>query len=536
MLSKLFNDSGVKYLIKNNKYVLLCILLFKFLLERLKKNKVSYNQNEDQVEVLFDKLPDIINLTIKPNSESQYKIEIVGHKLLLTKEIFEYNFSDQESLFSIYRFRWLLIGIEYYRDEGFVYQSIKVINHWIDNFDVIGKRVNETYSICERLLNILYFVSLVKHNNVKLYNKLNIQNLEKVFASQILDILENIEDNGKQTNNHILNNIRALYILGRLLEIKFISDLSHKLLLIHLKNHIKDGILNEGSFHYQILLTRTILEIYNTAQLTNDNNMINCIEQTANQMLFVTRSLHSDFSDTYPLIGDISPDFPVDFFQGYPFSKSDKNSKWNNLFNIRIENIEKHNVNNKYKYWEKFKFDDIEIWIVKKELGLLAHGHNDNSSFHIFFKGNAITHDIGRFTYNRNTMYDFMTQQSFHNGINRDIDLDKTSILFNHFRKKSSVNIKTLTNGIVVHIVDCFAKNEYFYKILIDNNKVSILSDENISLFLTDVKNIQNNSINMGEIEILLECDILYIKDNLASFNYRELTNVVEIEGISNVH
>lgn len=532
MFNKLLNDSGVKFLLNNKKYVKLLKLIFIYIIDRFKKyRKVSVN-NIDKVDVSFGNLANITKLNIKNSEEKSYKIQLIGIEIELTDDIFEYNFVDQESLFSVYRFRWLLIGIESYKDYGFINKSMQVINKWIDTFDNNERRVNETYSICERLLNILYFISIVKNYNEKLLNNLYIKKLEKIYGIQIVDILNNIEDNGKYTNNHILNNARALYILGSILNNKDIIEVSKDLLYLHIDTHIIDGVLLEGSFHYQVLLTRTVLEIYHTAQMVNDKNMIEFIEQYANNMITITQSIHSDFSDCYPVIGDISPDFPIEFFQGYPFSNSCTNSCWNNIFNIKLTNTDKE-INSRYKYWDKYIFGNIEIWIVNKNNGVLPHGHNDNGSFHIFFHGKPITIDIGRFTYNRNTMYDFMLEETMHNGINENLDLSRSSILFNHFKKVSTVNIEKIDNKINVSIIDCFKSLKFSYTLIVKDNTIIIDSVLNISLFLNTIKSINYDIIQVEDIKIILRNKCITIDNTLYAKNYGELTLLKKVEGIN---
>ena len=522
MLNKFLNDKGVKFLLKNKKYLLLFKLILKFLQLKLKTidNPYKYILNND---ISIQNIEIITNLKLRDNKINNYNIQLTGFNSEVDKNIFYLNFEDKESLFSVYRFRWLLIGIEKYQNKDFAYKAIDVLNYYIDNFENIGKRVNETYSICERLLNIIYFISILKENN--LIDKVNIDKLNIIFSFQLEDILSNIEYRGKFTNNHILNNTRALYILGAVLKIKELKDIGYLLLSENYDNHIKNGVLEEGSFHYQILLTRTMLEIYHISKICNDEKMLNFITMRVQQMLNITNNLHSNYSSKYPLVGDVSPDFPVEFFEGYPFSNVEYNSKWNNIFDIDIKNLKE--FKNIDTFWKKFEFDKIEVWIIKRDK-LMAHSHNDNGSFIIFYEGKEIISDIGRFTYRRNNKFSYMLEQKFHNGINEDIDISRESIFYNIFNFSSEIDIKKLENSLEVNIKDCFEK-EYNYKLIFHNNFISIVSHIEISINTNNFKYLSDNSVKIGNVEVKL--DNLTIDKIVVSYNYGELKKAFYLKG-----
>ena len=522
MLIKFLKDDGVMFLLKKNRIFTLVNLTFKLIKDKFYKFDTK-NYNIDKFNINFNDLKQITSLALTDKNYDNYNIQLTGFTVPLEKEIFQYDFKDKESLFSVYRFRWLLIGIEEYQNNEFASKAIYIINYWIDNFEIFGKKVNETYSICERLLNILYFVSIIKNN--ELSTKLNINKLEDIFQSQILDILNNIEYRGKHTNNHILNNARALYILGALLELKEVKDIGKEVLVNNFNYHIQEGVLLEGSFHYQVLLTRSMIEIYNTAMQVYDNEMVNFISHKVFQMIEITNGLHSKFSNQYPLVGDISPDFPIEFFEGFPFSKYG-NSKWNNIFQITIPN-EKVKFNSDNKFWRKLEFNKIEIWIIKKDK-IMAHAHNDNGSFYIFYKGKEILFDIGRYSYNRNSKYNFMLNQKYHNGISNNIDINRNSIFFNIFNRISEVKIYNIDSIIKISIKDCFNKKIYNLNITINKNKIFIDTSEQISLFIKEFDNIIDNIIYLEGVELILGKK-LNIDKILYSPNYGVLKAALKI-------
>ena len=530
-VSKLLNDNGFKLLLKDKRFD----LFYDMLKERLEK-KVEKEKHNISFDVNFSKLENITYLKMENKREENYTLELTGFKVNLTKDIFYLNFTDEESLFSVYRFRWLLLGIETYKDNGFAEEAIDVINYWLDNYDSLVLKVNETYSICERLLNILYFISIVKYNNVKELDKLNIHKLSKIFKLQINDILNNIENRGKYTNNHILNNARALYILGGLLKIDNIGSMGKDLLFSYFDILIKNGILLEGSFHYQVLLTRSMCEIYLVAKQIKDNQMIKFLFGELDKMLFYSSSLHSNFSSLYPLIGDISPDFPVEFFSGYPFSKQDnESSKWNNIFNFSFDFSKDQKYNSEFKFWEKYNYGDIEIWMINKKDGILPHGHNDNGSFTIFYKGKPILIDTGRYTYRRYHQNSNMTNTLSHTGIiyKTEIDIDRQSIFSKSFNKYSVIKIEQNSNHINVNIEDYTKRYNYLYSLVIEENRVIIETQNEINLFVNEQDlTMKLDSFIVDDLEIVLKDKKLLFDKAISSNNYGFFNSVVNIKGV----
>jgi len=529
MINKILNDSGIEFLLNNKKYLKIFDIGFSFVSHQFTKHKYSVDMQDFNVS--FFNMPEITSLKLNDVEYDSYFISLTGFDIEISENIFKYNFSDNESLFSVHRFRWLLIGIEDFQNKEFAKKSISILNYWIDNFNTVGRIVNETYSICERLLNILYFISIVKENDIKIYEMINIEKLEKIYKLQIVDILSNIEYHGKYTNNHILNNARALYILGQVFSIDFVSITGYKLLENQYDVHIKEGVLQEGSFHYQVLITRTILEIYNISIQMEDKVMQLFLKNRLNMILSITQSLHSEFSSLYPLVGDVSPDFPVEFFHGFPFSKKNDSSKWNNIFNIKITDFEC--LESKYKFWKKFIFDKIEIWIIDKKFAALDHSHNDNGSFIIFYKGKPIIYDIGRFNYDRKNIYNFMLGQSSHNGIVHNIDFPRTSVFYKYFNKISDVKITENENIVNVMIEDVFLQKKYCYNLIINSNFVSIDTQEDLNLFCNPTS-ICDEMINFDDFKININHHNLTFSSCIMSLNYGKLNDIVKIEAINN--
>jgi len=340
-----------------------------------------------------------------------FKIKLASGYVLYHVEIFNRIFEDDEDTFSVHRFKWLLILLADCPTQEAVDLGYDAIETWIEKFQTVSTpKVFESYSISERLINFLFFVIFTKKYSKK--KDVFWRQLCHSYEIQIGHLLLNLEYHWRYTNNHILNNARCLYICGSLLGIKNAKKIGQKILTSQTDKMIKYGILQEDSGHYQMLLTRSYLEILYTAHMVEDNEMIAWIQPRVSQMLCVCNSLQSKFqSEEYPLFGDISPDIFPEWILGRPFSQNNSEvSTWQKLFRINRSIMPIHkkqsigrqfnrDINNKWYYLSKGKF---EVWVIAKTRSAsISHGHADNGSFVIFYNGKPIFIDLGRYRYNK---------------------------------------------------------------------------------------------------------------------------------------
>jgi len=190
-----------------------------------------------------------------------------------------------------------------------------------------------------------------------------------------------------------------------------------------------DGFLREGSSHYQFLVTRWILEIYILAKVVNDDLMCGILKERLSKMikvcwfLLVYNERESDWS--FPLFGDVSPDFTPDWLVCLPWSmpaidlykpkilpNPPSEKGWSNLFdNIEVKctlpdgngifgkrSFQSYNESG----WSRLDYDNITIfWHVEPAGTPLfpSHGHCDTGSFVMFIEGEQLLIDPGRFSY-----------------------------------------------------------------------------------------------------------------------------------------
>ena len=156
-----------------------------------------------------------------------------------------------------------------------------------------------------------------------------------------LYLTHNLEYHGEgRTCNHIINNARALLFAGALLSEKYFIDIAKSILRSNLPELVTvDGFLREGSSHYQYIFSRWILEIKWLSNLIDNKEIHSFITPFANsvvkQCLFFNVEDTVDNKSTIPLIGDVSPDYPVSWLISLPYSK--------------MANINNNNVKIKHK-------------------------------------------------------------------------------------------------------------------------------------------------------------------------------------------
>ena len=220
-------------------------------------------------------------------------------------------------------FFWILF--EYNKNINHYFSEIK---DWIKLFQ--NKKDNiawHPYNTSERICNWLLFLgcSLQKKKDSELVSSIN---------KQINFLIYNLEyPASKIVNNHILNNARALYFSGSVLNRIDVKELGKELFYNHIKTLISNnGFLHECSVHYQLLINKWLLEIFILAQLTKDKKfikfllpIINSINK-ASSFFIISNKIEIN---NFPRIGDISPDMPFDYFNPFAKNENKSHSNWN---------------------------------------------------------------------------------------------------------------------------------------------------------------------------------------------------------------
>lgn len=348
-------------------------------------------------------------------------IRLASQRVAYQQGIFDEPYADQEDRMAAHRFVWLLILLQ---EQGVSQSALRFgteqISYWCDTVTPRSHPLAfETYSICERLTSWLCFL---RHTVDK--QPLEPALLEKLavsYSEQLTLLAAHLEYNGSITNNHILNNARALYLCGTALNCVKSAELGRAILLEETDHFITDGVLQEDSSHYQMLLTRSYLEIYEAAQQAADVQLLDWLTPRLTAMLRICDQLHSRADSVwYPLFGDISPDVDPLWTAGYPFCSDRRSvSRWYRIYPCDLSGLEPSPVNDDAAAkgalnWHSLRHGPGEVWIMTKR-GTRCHGHNDSASLAACLNGSPLMLDPGLENYRTDTDVRLQVSATAHN-------------------------------------------------------------------------------------------------------------------------
>ena len=321
--------------------------------------------------------------------------------------------ADEENSFALHRFTWLLRLLSQAPSQSDLTKADRIIMDWIEKVDPARHSLAwTTYSVSERVVNWLLFLCATKQ-----HRDIDAQSAGIIGASLIehlRHIMMHLEYYGKAYNNHILNDARALYIGGRFLHLPQVAHLGKILFQQCLPRLVdEEGSLLEGSSHYQLLLTRTLVEILWAAKVSGDSDFSRWAENVASEMcaccLYLGGLSPSDnFVDTFPRIGDLSPDYPVSWFYPDPECCCELES-WQRLWDTAtVSSLLKAKGGRKKlngKQWKRvaIPLSPLKVLVhTPQQPGLYpsAHGHLDFGGFLLDDASGPVLVDRGRISYN----------------------------------------------------------------------------------------------------------------------------------------
>ena len=395
-------------------------------------NKIAVNDQENK---MFDS-----EVLEKDQSSFEFEASLLTRNILIDNQ-FDWNIdsSEPEDIFYLHRFGWLIQAVS--KDEIDPKTCFEIINHWITkNNNIQANQGWDAYSISERVGNMILL--LLHFPGEVIYRK----EINKNIIHQLRHLINNMEFRGSVTNNHLLNNAKALYVGGSFISMSDDTD-SHQeaklfknageLIIRQFYSRVfnETGMNNEGSSHYQLIFTKWILEILRMSHLTSDLELISFLKDRATKNLEASHFFLS-FSD-FPFIGDISPDLDLDFFKDLPLvgqgiiegELTNSSSEISEISGIGV--FLRSNIDNSVpmSFSEELYHQDGYYVIRKDKIRLLfylnphqfipsnSHAHCDAGSFVLWFDENIIFNDTGRQTYKNTTAGDQARSVISHNGI-----------------------------------------------------------------------------------------------------------------------
>jgi hypothetical protein len=320
---------------------------------------------------------------------------------------------DCEAYFSANRWGNCILGSLYGRTVA--ESAIANVLDWINNQPVRNDPAWEPYSASERVVNLAVMLSV----HQEIWKNLVCEDKGKVvrfFVDSAQWIHDRLEYYGTQrTNNHILNNARAIIVAGSLLDDRPLIERGLKLFIKMSKLIIlQDGSLRERSSHYQCIVTNWLLDVVRFAPMDSsysDEAKVNSneLEVLAGRMRYTTGMILGHSATLQSYIGDISPDsHPV--LSQYRFSV---------LYGDK--EVSRDESSHKSDDWISIKSGENMLLAcampTSYPIKYNTHGHDDLGSFIWAFGKQAILVDRGRSSYKLDKVDYFQCGASSHNTI-----------------------------------------------------------------------------------------------------------------------
>jgi hypothetical protein len=322
---------------------------------------------------------------------------------------------DKEDTFALHRFGWLLRWLSLHPAQEDLETANSVIFEWISQVSQNSHRVAwETYSASERVVNWLLYLCATR--DYQHFDEEAVDTFEVTLLEHLHYISHHLEYYDKTCNNHILNNARALYIGGRILKLPEFSTLAKILFRRHLPELIdQEGVLREASSHYQLLLTRTMVEVWWTAHTTEDREftayLYPIVLSMLSSSLYMCAFSEKKFSDDFPRVGDVSPDYPVSWFPPRSEFNHEAESWWGLWDKKRLSLLAeakglKYFLADGLGEWKWFNTQPgslrLFVYMPNSGKGVYpeGHGHMDFGSFLLYDGEGPIFTDRGRSSYN----------------------------------------------------------------------------------------------------------------------------------------
>ena len=308
---------------------------------------------------------------------------------------------DAEVVQSSHRFHYFIEKLAEGICEGDRSRILDTIDSWLNDFDhkVVGAAW-QPYTVSERLCNWVVCWQVLKPQSDR--PEFAVRWLHSIHHQAIFLASKLEYPASGIVNNHILNNARALYIVGHFLDQEAIAELGRRLLQLHLPHMIGSGFLLEASSHYQLLLTRTVLEVEKIAHVTNDKSFEQWLGNLPLRMLAASQKLlpnHLYALENMPRIGDVSPDVPFSWFSPCSYNLP---ANWNTLWSRPTQICDDIQVGNQdgWLVQENGAWYSVVYSHPDTSQYPVGHGHNDFGSCCLYYDGYPIIIDVGRLDYN----------------------------------------------------------------------------------------------------------------------------------------
>ncbi len=187
--------------------------------------------------------------------------------------------------------------------------ALKRCQHWIEGHTNTGDSAWEPYSSCERIANLLIFLAAMPPG---LRSAAAFASLRSFLETSMQWVYGHLEYYGaEETNNHILNNARALAMCGSALSCSEAVAAAVQILRRCLPELITEaGFLRERSSHYQLIVLNWLLDAWTflASYAGADSIEASFVRVYIDRMIAAAAMLCDQDARLVGLIGDVSPD------------------------------------------------------------------------------------------------------------------------------------------------------------------------------------------------------------------------------------
>lgn len=371
------------------------------------------------------------------------RLELASTTVLADSPDWYQTFPDREDTAALHRWRWLLPPLQNGACAQVAEWGLRLAEDWCARGPKVESHADhlawEAYTASERIVNLLLFASCSSQFLAGHADRWN--HVFDEMSQTAWHVATHLEYLHERTNNHLLNNARALYIAGRFLKQDNLANLGRTILLRETpRMFTPDGFLREGSSHYHLVLTRSYIEILWAAMATDDNAVHEALATLVRDMIARARFLIvTSGSPAMPLVGDVSPDCEPEWLLCMPWSRPARGllpasvphavsamsgwaALWENGEPVQCDNSTRHGVESwPSSGWYRYDAGALTMfWRVEPNGALpvfASHGHHDVGSFVAFWNGVPVIVDPGRSTYNQNALGRYGLSAFAHNTI-----------------------------------------------------------------------------------------------------------------------
>ncbi len=258
----------------------------------------------------------------------------------------------------------------------------------------------EPYSTAERVVNLLFWAHL---NAMPVLN----QQLTEFSYHSLNHVYRQLEYYGNTgTNNHYINNARALLIGGAVLgEQSYLNAAVEILKDFHVRLVSRNGVLRERSTHYQVLYCSWLVEMEMFARLYEHGKIAGWLRQLVAPVQMFTAAIADANWAPKVFIGDLSPD-------DTPTSLGER-MVW--LCGTNEYDQPDKVLADGWCIIRKHQWEFISCAPSQYPPTYPTHGHNDVPSFCLSFDAEPLFVDPGRYSYDQDPKSIEQTEAMSHN-------------------------------------------------------------------------------------------------------------------------